>query len=326
MAVRRPSRRGAVNRSLLLVLVAGHVLVLGGLIYWLGYARGGLSFSREEPRAPAQEVLPTTPSVADRKEVTSRSVEPVEETRALFAPVPPPEGVPPWPPLEVPDVYALFEEAYARESGPLLDAAAHQLLAYETPPVPIRFADIETRGRAVVVCFDDGGSSLRKAREAGIGEAVWAAAGERMLASLPPQASFGFVRFVRRLGTFRDTLAAPTEEARTAGAAWLRASLGKQKRATGYCPDRDGVEGALAIAFGMGADTVFVVSDLDFQRSPGGDVPWPELAATVARLQEGRSTPARLFFVGVSASEEDLREARALAGRWGGEARAWPSP
>ena len=186
---------------------------------------------------------------------------------------------------------------------------------------------VEDSGERLLLMFDDGGSVLNKARKSGVPISEIRREAVSLVKSLDSNTLFGFVRFVRRVGTFQDYLVPATAANREMVKEWIEGSLGTgRKKQTGLEVEGSGIEAALRVAFQLEPDVIFLLSDADYQRyregsDKGEQVPWRNISRTLGRLQNEVPGRVRIHFIGFQVEEEHSREMRKIVRRYGGSYR-----
>lgn len=186
---------------------------------------------------------------------------------------------------------------------------------------------IEDAGKRFVLLFDDGGTVINKARRSGVPVSAIREQAVKLIEGLNANTLFGFVHFVRRVGTFQDVLLPATMGNKRLVEEWIENTLatGRKKR-TELPVAGNGIEAALEVAYGLEPDVIFLLSDADFQRYAAGSrkseqVPWDDVFDALRRLEKVARKEVRLNFIGFQVEDEDRKQMRRLVTRTGGKYR-----
>lgn len=190
-----------------------------------------------------------------------------------------------------------------------------------------RFFGVADSGRRIVIVVNTSASVARKA--AGRGVSVEAIQEEvvGLVAGLDRNTLFGVVQFSQGVRGFSEELAPALAKNKRSAEAWVREEL------RGNPPVEDerlvGHEAALAAAFGLQPDLVFLVTDGSLNRrtrKAGGGWSYPKISfdALLAFCEREVATSGvspRVHVVGFELGESEREGLRRLASRFGGSLR-----
>ncbi len=183
---------------------------------------------------------------------------------------------------------------------------------------------IEDRGQRILILFDNSSTVWNKASAAGVTTDVFVSEISRLVDGLNANTLFGLVPFARKVGTFRDYMIAATAANKSEAKQWVVKNVRSSRKRTQLDFAIDGIQGALAIAFQMEPEVIFIISDGDFQRSKtakagAGDVPWEDVTRTLRSLTMDYGINPRIHFIGFKVEAEAIEAIKKITRRYGGE-------
>ena len=243
-----------------------------------------------------------------------------------------PDGMPPLPALPSvemsmnrPDDPLASVDALFGQAG-LLGGLTRELASEASA---IRFFGMEDQATRVVIAFDVSQSVKTKVERAGLTMEAIREETRRVIQSLNANTLFGLIQFSRNHDLFRPYLIAATVDNKAAAETWLDAEFRTDGRSgRGWTRgEPNGIQAVLQAAFALdpAPDSIIIVSDGDFQRTPahrpGEDVPWAEVERDLRDLQGALPQPARLSFVGFQMQGSDQSALNRLVRRYQGRLR-----
>ncbi len=185
---------------------------------------------------------------------------------------------------------------------------------------------IKDNAERIIIMIDDGGSVLNKAKASGVSITKLKDESIRLVNKLNPNTLFGFIHFVRRVGTFRDYLVPANKVNKAEVSNWIKKNFGKQTKRTDIKFANNGIQAAFELAFQLEPNVIFLFSDADFQRNKtgkrsGGQVPWSDLADTLKNLQSQMKKNVRIHFIGFQVESEHKYEFQKIIKRYRGKFR-----
>lgn len=205
------------------------------------------------------------------------------------------------------------------------EALAKGLVVPEQALLPTpQFLGTPVTGEKIMLLFDVSKTVANAAARSGMPMEKIREETARLLDSLGIHARFGLLEFARNYALFRPELVAATRANREAAHQWLNryfstdGTLGRNIPHT--VSGSPGFLVALEHAFQLDPDSLFILSDGNFQRGNGlhGNIPWSELEACLNRLQRQRETPAKLHFIGVATKTDAAQNLRRILPKYGG--------
>jgi hypothetical protein len=181
------------------------------------------------------------------------------------------------------------------------------------------FFGLETSAKRIVIIFDISKSVLTKADRAGVPITQIREETERLISNLSINCSFNLVQFSRNYLAFRDELVPPTDAQRKAALDWLATEFRTNGSLTGKGVQRrypNGIEFVLEEVFKMRPETIYLLSDGDFQCSPSAglseQVPIPRIEKLIDSLQKGQTTPVQIQMIGFQMKPDQKKELQRL--------------
>ena len=171
------------------------------------------------------------------------------------------------------------------------------------------FLGIKALGERIVLMFDISKTVCTAAAKAGMPMERIREETRGFINSLGADTRFNLVQFARNYVFFRPKLAAASRTNREAAQDWLTRFFGTQGTLPSGIPSTiSGSPGflvALTEVFKLEPDSIIIISDGDMQRGTSGNatIPMKEIENTIAQLQAGRATAARIQFIGVGAKK-----------------------
>lgn len=186
---------------------------------------------------------------------------------------------------------------------------------------------LEAEGERIVILFDNSLTVWNRAAAVGVTSEGFVAELSRMIDNFGVNTEFALIPFAQKVGTFKDYLIPATQSNRQAAINWLRKNVRAQSKHTELSYQINGIQGALTLAYQMQADLIFILSDGDFQRSKsqwasGGDVPWPELRASIRALKRQHAIAPQIHFIGFQVAPEASAEIKRLVAQERGQFKA----
>ena len=186
---------------------------------------------------------------------------------------------------------------------------------------------LEASGERIVILFDNSLTVWNRAEAVGISSDRFVAELSRMIEDFGVNTEFALVPFAQKVGTFKDYLIPATQANRQAAIKWLQKNVRAQGKHTELPYQINGIQGALTLAYQMQPDLIFILSDGDFQRTKsqwasGGDVPWPELRASIRKLKRRHAVAPQIHFVGFQVSAAASSEIKRLVAQERGQFKA----
>lgn len=191
------------------------------------------------------------------------------------------------------------------------------------------FMGIESEGSRILLLFDVSGSVVNKAEQIGVPFSKIREETIKVIETLPLNARFGLIQFVRNYKPFREELVVATSGNKGAAKDWIKdqwsdsgmmASSGKGVKS----PSPNGIEAVLDFAFSLQPDVIFLISDASFQRSPDNKtVDHDDIGKQIKKLQEKSGTMGgvKFNFIGFGMKDGDHDTMRKIVRRNGGKLR-----
>lgn len=194
----------------------------------------------------------------------------------------------------------------------------------------LSFFGIKTEGARIVLLFDVSTSVLNKARASGVPLERIKEETLALVRTLPLNARYSLVQFVRNFKPFSETLLAATPPNRERATAWIETEwnetgmLGARGKGVRTATP-NGLPIVLEFAFSLKPDTLFLISDGSFEQTAPGDpnrsIPTEEIQEQLKRLQQAAGTEVPIHFIGFQMKEESRDFWRRTAQRSGGKFR-----
>lgn len=182
---------------------------------------------------------------------------------------------------------------------------------------------LSTKGPRVLILVDVSSSVVTKA--AATDYSMEKIKGEilALIASLPDNASLGFIEFARNYKSLGEQLLPLTPENRQSISQWVErewVDSGKMPPSRFVKTNPKAVIGVLEVAAQMNPDIVYLISDGSFQWNNGTkdeDVPWTKLSSAVKAIKND-TKPAVLNFIGFQMDSSDRGQMAGIVQRSGG--------
>ena len=186
---------------------------------------------------------------------------------------------------------------------------------------------LEASGERVAILFDNSLTVWNRAEAVGVSSDRFVAELSRMIEDFGVNTEFALIPFAQKVGTFKDYLIPATQANREAAINWLQKNVRAQRKHTELPYQINGIQGALTLAYHMQPDLIFILSDGDFQRTKsqwasGGDVPWPELRASIRELKRRHAVAPQIHFVGFQVAAAASAEIKRLVAQERGQFKA----
>lgn len=189
------------------------------------------------------------------------------------------------------------------------------------------FMGIESEGSKLLFIFDVSTSVVNKAEKIGVPFSKIREETSKLIDSLPLNARFGLIQFIRDYKPFKDELVVATSGNKKLAQSWIEESWsdsGTRLSAPYVDVSPNGIEVVLDFAFSLQPDVIFLISDASFQRSPDNKtVPHEDIAKQLKALQEksGVMGGVKFNFIGFGMKEEDHDSMKKIVRRNGGKLR-----
>lgn len=176
-----------------------------------------------------------------------------------------------------------------------------------------QFMGVQTQGQRVFLLFDVSTSVVNKAKKSGVPMSKIKDETLKLLESLPVNARFGIVQFVRNFKPFHEDLLPASPQNRDLAKAWIESEwnesgqLAKGRRGV-ISPDPNGLTSVLEFVFEKKPDTIFLISDGSFQRGTNETILNSEIDAFLKEYQPKAGPKSRLHFIGFGMKEEDKKD------------------
>lgn len=183
---------------------------------------------------------------------------------------------------------------------------------------------VEDSGQRILILFDNSSTVWNKASSAGVSTDAFVRELAMLIDGLNANTLFGLVPFAQQVGTFRDYMIAAGARNKQAAKQWVMENVRSSRKSTQLPFEVNGVQGALAVAFQMEPEVIFIISDGDFQRTKtekvrGGDVPWDDVAKTLRDLVREYGIQPRIHFIGFKVEAEAADEIEKITRRYKGK-------
>jgi len=194
----------------------------------------------------------------------------------------------------------------------------------------LSFFGINTEGARIVLLFDVSTSVLNKARASGVPLERIKEETLALVRTLPLNARYSLVQFVRNYKPFSEALIAATPPNRERAKTWIEnewnetGMLGARGKGV-RTASPNGLPIVLDFAFSLKPDTLFLISDGSFEQTAPGDpnrsIPTEEIQEQLKRLQQAAGTEVPIHFIGFQMKEAPREFWRRVAQRSGGKFR-----
>lgn len=194
----------------------------------------------------------------------------------------------------------------------------------------LSFFGIKTEGSRIVLLFDVSASVLNKAQASGMPLTKIKEETLALIRSLPLNARYSIVQFVRNYKPFSTELVAATPPIRERATEWMETEwnetgmLGARTRGV-RTASPNGLPIVLDFAFALKPDTIFLISDGSFEQTAPGDanrsIPVDEIQEQLKRLQQAVGKEIPIHFIGFQMKEGHRDFWRRTAQRSGGKFR-----
>lgn len=189
------------------------------------------------------------------------------------------------------------------------------------------FFGVKDSGRKIVIVVNTSASVVRKAAARGVSIEQLQEEAVKLVDQLEGGTLFGLVQFSQGTKQFADFLAPALVKNKRQASKWIREELRGNPKITD--PDLVGHEAALAAAFALQPDLVFLVTDGSLNRrtaKSGGGYSYPkisfdELMRFAEKTVYQSGVKPRLHVVGFQLSSEEREGLTRLAKRFGGTLR-----
>lgn len=192
----------------------------------------------------------------------------------------------------------------------------------------LSFMGIQAEGNRIALLFDVSGSVVNKANSSGMPLSKIKEETLKLLDTLPLDASFTMIQFVRNYKPFSDQLVQATAANRDAARMWIEnewSESGQMARGGRgvLSPDPNGVVCVLDAAFAMNPDIVFLISDGGFWQTYPKDrkIPHDDLEDKMKELQKGRRDKIPVHFIGFQMRDDDKSAWERIVRRTSGRLR-----
>lgn len=192
------------------------------------------------------------------------------------------------------------------------------------------FLGIESDGARIVLLFDVSTSVLNKAHASGLPLTKIKDETLALIRTLPLNARYSIVQFVRNYKPFSDLLVPATPPNRERAAQWIESEwnetgmLGARQRGV-RTASPNGLPIVLDFAFSLQPDTIFLISDGSFEQTAPGDpnrsIPQDEIQAQLKRLQQAAGKEVPIHFIGFQMKDAHRDFWRRTSQRSGGKFR-----
>lgn len=185
------------------------------------------------------------------------------------------------------------------------------------------FMGIKAPGERIVLMFDISKTVSAAAAKAGMSMERIREETHKLIDSLGVNTRFNLVQFARNYVFFRAKLAPASRSNRDAAHLWLTRFFGTQGTLPSGIPSAVGGSPGFLVAlsevFKLEPDSIIIISDGDMQRgtTANATIPMKEIETTIAQLQSGRATGARIHFIGVGAKKAAADGLKQILARYG---------
>lgn len=191
------------------------------------------------------------------------------------------------------------------------------------------FMGLKAAGQRMVLYFDVSGSVVNKATASGMPLSRIKDETLKLIGTLPPNAQFGIIQFVRNYKPFSEQLVPATPANRDLARNWTDTEWNESgQMARGQrgvlSPEPNGVVCVLDAAFAMKPDVIFIISDGQFEQTypENRRIPNEDLEAKITALEKGRREKLPIHFIGFQMRDEDQAVWSRLVRRTGGKLKA----
>ena len=187
----------------------------------------------------------------------------------------------------------------------------------------MNFMGIQSEGSRILLVFDVSRSVVNKAETIGVPFSKVREETIKLIETLPLNARFGLIQFVRNYKPFREELVVATSGNKNAAKEWIEdqwsdSGMMSASGAGVKSPSPNGIEAVLKFAFTLEPDVIFLISDASFQRSPDDKtVPHEDIGKLIRELQDksGVVGGVTINFIGFGMKDEDHATMRKIIRR-----------
>jgi hypothetical protein len=192
-----------------------------------------------------------------------------------------------------------------------------------------RFLGINTKGERILLMFDVSDSVLHKAADGGVPLSKIKEETLQMITTLPINARFNIVQFVRNYKPFQQELIPATPANRELAKQWMESewnesgSLPRGGRGV-VDPTPNGLPPVLDFAFSNKPDAIFLISDGSFERGRNGEndkITGAEFDAKIKGLEAAAGKKVPIYFIGFGMKPGDKADWEKIVPRTGGRLR-----
>lgn len=186
-----------------------------------------------------------------------------------------------------------------------------------------QFMGIQTQGQRVYLLFDVSTSVVNKAKKSGTPMRKIKEETLRLLESLPLNARFGLIQFVRNYKPFHESLLPASPQNRELARAWMDAEwnesgqLAKGRKGV-FSPEPNGVTAVLEHVLNQQPDVIFLISDGSFQRGSNETISSSELESVIQPALSKKGSKTKIHFIGFEMKTTDREDWERLTQTSGG--------
>ena len=191
----------------------------------------------------------------------------------------------------------------------------------------MNFMGIESEGTRILFMFDVSTTVVNKAEKIGMPLSKVREETSKLIDTLPLNARFGLIQFIRYYKPFKNELLVATKANKELAQKWIDESWSESGTTliSPYIRDLpSGIQTVLDFAFTLQPDVIFIVSDGNFYTSPSNKkIPHSDIAKQLKELQEksGVVGGVKIHFIGFGVSSGDLSTMKKIIRRNGGKLR-----
>ena len=194
----------------------------------------------------------------------------------------------------------------------------------------LSFFGIKTEGMRIIMLFDVSASVLNKAQASGLPLSKIKEETLKLIKTLPLNARYSLVQFVRNYKPFSKELVAATPPNRERSVQWMETEWNESgmlgARSAGvHTATPNGLPIVLDVAFGLKPDTIFLISDGSFEQTAPGEanrsIPETEIEEQLKNLQKSAGKEVPIHFLGFQMKETHRDFWRRTAQRSGAKFR-----